>query len=357
MLEDLANGLPNYRLKRALPTPASITALAFGHSGHLFAGSDDGSLRVYDLSSFKVCRAVSGLPAEISSIVCFKRPGSELRDAWLACGRHAYSFQMDSPKLVQVAADATAAIELCEAEDILNELALNPGKTHLAFSTDLGLVGVLDLSTKAVSMMKKTHSSICGIVRFIPHRPREIVSGGYDSSLLHFDFVQGTVLSRRDMPPHPIADGISLSPPFVMSAAIAPTGVMAAGTADGRLWVGFGGEKDPPAKSKKKRSRKWEGFDPDHEVLEKIAEGPIVAMAFSTASTLTISTLMGCTTQYRIVRSNNAVQLVKIFQGQTTEITKVNALVIDSDERRIVFAGLTKDGKGAIEIWNKDSPP
>ncbi|KAJ7444934.1 WD40-repeat-containing domain protein [Mycena latifolia] len=366
MLEDLVNGLPNYRLNHTLHTPSPISAIAFGHSGHLFAGSgaltdastDDGSLRVYDLSSFKVCRAVSGLPTEVSSIVCFKRPGSDLRDVWLACGRHAYSFQMDSPKLVQMAGDATAVIELCEAEDILNELAMNPGKTHLAFSTDSGLVGVVDLLSKIVSKMKTSHSSICGIVRFIPDRPREIVSGGYDSSLLHFDWAQGTVLTRREIPPFPIADGMSLSPPFVMSAALGTTGVMAAGTADGRLWLGLGGEKGPQTKStKKKRSRKWEGLNPDDELLEKIAEGPIVAMAFSSPSTVTLSSLLGSIAQYRIVRANNAVQLVKIFQGQTRDITKVNALIIDSDEKRVVIAGLTKDTKGAIEIWNKEGTP
>ncbi|KAJ7940461.1 quinon protein alcohol dehydrogenase-like superfamily [Mycena leptocephala] len=280
MLEDLLNSLPNYRLNHALHTPSPISAIAFGHSGHLFAGSDDGSLRVYDLSSFKVCRAVSGLPTEISSICCFKRPGSDLRDVWLACGRQAYCFQMDSAKLVQTAADATAVIELCNDEsDILNEFALNSGKSHLAFSTDSGAVGVVDLSTNTVSTMKSSHSSICGIVRFIPDRPREIVSGGYDSCLLHFDFMQGTVLSRRDIPPFPIANGMSLSPPFIMSAAIATTGIMAAGTADGRLWLGFGGEKTSETKSsKKKRTRKWDGFNPDDEHLAKVAEGPIVAM-------------------------------------------------------------------------------
>jgi len=41
---------------------------------------------VYDLSSFKVMKAIRGLGAEVSSIVCMKRPGSELRDAWLAHG-------------------------------------------------------------------------------------------------------------------------------------------------------------------------------------------------------------------------------------------------------------------------------
>ncbi|KAJ7905683.1 WD40-repeat-containing domain protein [Mycena olivaceomarginata] len=356
MLENLSNNLPDYRLNHALHTPAPISTLTFGNSGHLFAGSDDGSLRVYDLSSFKVCKAIRGLPAEISSVCCFKRPGSHLRDIWLACGRQAYSFQMDLEKLVLTAPDATACIELCDEEDVLNELALNPSKSHLAFSTDSGAVGVVDLSTKTITRMKTGHSSICGIVRFIPDRPREIVSGGYDSCLLHFDFLQGAVLSRRDIPPFAAAGGMSLSPPFIMSAAMATNGVMAAGTADGRLWLGFGGEKGGPTKSaKKKRSRKWEGFNPEGEHLEKIAEGPIVAMAFSDPSTLTVSTLLGSIKQYRIVfQEGQELQLVKIWEGQTSAIGKVNALIID--ERRFIVAGLTDAAKGIIETWNRESP-
>ncbi|KAJ7741586.1 WD40-repeat-containing domain protein [Mycena maculata] len=348
---DLLKSLPEYRLNRILNTPSPISSIAFAHSGHLFAGSDDGSLRVYDLSSFKVCRAISGLPTEVSSITCFKRPGSDLRDVWLACGHQAYSFKMDSPKLVQTAADATATIELCDKEDVLNELALSPGKTHLAFSTDSGSVGVVDLSTTTISRMKTSHSSICGIVRFIPDRPREIVSGGYDSCLLHFDFMQGTVLSRRDIPPFPITDGMSLSPPFIMSAAMGATGVMAAGTADGRLWLGCGGEKGSQTKAtKKKRSRKWDGFNLENEVLERVAEGPIVAMAFSDPSTLTLSTLLGNVMQYRLIRQETTAQLVKIWEGNTGNISKVNTLIID--ERRVVIAGLSENAKGVVEIWD-----
>ncbi|KAF8212059.1 hypothetical protein K438DRAFT_1902897 [Mycena galopus ATCC 62051] len=290
--------------------------MTFGNS-QLVAGSDDGSLRVYELSSLKVCKAIRGLPTEISSVCCFKRPGSHLRDVWLACGRQAYSFQMDLEKLVLTAADASSVIELCnDEEDVLNELALNSGKTHLAFSTDSGVVGVTG------------HSSICGIVRFIPDRPREIVSGGYDS---------WTVLSRRDIPPFPASDGMALTPPFIMSAAMTTTGIMAAGTADGRLWLGLGGEKGGPTKSKK-RSRKWDGCNPDEEHLEKIAEGPIVAII----------------KQYRIVRAENEeLHLAKIWEGQS-RVSKVNALIVD--EGRFVVAGLTDTAKGVIEIWNMESP-
>lgn len=111
-----------YALQRTLQTPSHITSLAFGHAGHLFAGSEDGILRVYDLSSFKVLKAIRGLGAEVSSIICVKRPGSELRDAWLACGTRVMRFQMDMPKIIQVPEDAILTMELAESEEeTLNE--------------------------------------------------------------------------------------------------------------------------------------------------------------------------------------------------------------------------------------------
>lgn len=59
------------------------------------------------------------------------------------------------------------------------------------------------------------------------------------------------------------------------------TGVLAAGTADGRLWIGFKGDKaskSNPGKGPKKKSKKWEGLDEDEALLIKVAEGPVVAM-------------------------------------------------------------------------------
>jgi len=133
---------------------------------------------------------------------------------------------------------------------------------------------------------------ICGAVRFVPNRPSEILSAGYDSALLHFDIAQGSVLSRFDIGREVIArrdslliqflaglppsNGVSLSPPFVHSIALSEHGVVAAGTADGRVWVGRGGDKS--IASKKKRSRKWEGLREDEGNWVSVAEGPVVSL-------------------------------------------------------------------------------
>ena len=98
-----------YAIQDTFSIPAPVSSLTLGHVGQLYAGSgepallqqmkggalmiafrffiDDGSLRVYDLSTNKVSKAIRGLSGEVSSIVCVKRPGAELRDAWIAHGR------------------------------------------------------------------------------------------------------------------------------------------------------------------------------------------------------------------------------------------------------------------------------
>lgn len=74
---------------------------------------------------------------------------------------------------------------------------------------------------------------------------------------------------------------MSLSPPFIMSMAISATGILAAGTADGRLWINFAGET---SKEEKKNKKVWNGLDQSKEHVIKIAEGPIVAMSVESFS-------------------------------------------------------------------------
>lgn len=89
--------------------------------------------------------------------------------------------------------------------------------------------------------------------------------------------IPNTSFTDQDVLPAapPSSEGVSLSPPFVLSISVSATGVLAASTADGRVWLGGGGEKRPD--SKKKRSRKWEGLKEDEGVWLQVADGPVVA--------------------------------------------------------------------------------
>jgi len=57
--------------------------------------------------------------------------------------------------------------------------------------------------------MKAGHTNVCDSLSFIPDRPRELLSGGYDKALLHFDYLQGTTLSQFDL-----SDGMANSTSF-----------------------------------------------------------------------------------------------------------------------------------------------
>jgi hypothetical protein len=70
---------------------------------------------------------------------------------------------------------------------------------------------------------------------------------------------------------------VTMSPPFIMSLCIALNGIIAAGTADGKLWLGFGGEKMYSGSKSKKKS-KWGGLDPEQASVVSVAEAPIVVV-------------------------------------------------------------------------------
>lgn len=63
-----------------------------------------------------------------------------------------------------------------------------------------------------------------------------------------------------------------------MSTAFSSTGILAAGTADGRLWIGLGGQKGSVKNKAKAKSRKWNGLKDEEHLCIKVADGPVVAM-------------------------------------------------------------------------------
>ncbi|KAG2038763.1 WD40-repeat-containing domain protein [Suillus americanus] len=347
-----------YTCRQTLKTPAPISCLAKGSSGHFFAGSDDGSVRVYNPDTLKVVKAIRGL-GEVSSAVCMSHNAGGLGDMWVASNRHALRFNMDTEKMILAKADATLTLELGpDDDDMLNELSLNQKNSQLAFCLDSGTVGVVDLSTKQVSHMKTSHDNICGTVKFIPDRPSELVSGGYDSKLLHHDFHQRTVLSRFDLGTSPLSEssGVSMSPPFILSSAMSPSGVLAAGTADGRVWIGTGGEKMSGVSSDtsiKKKRRKWEGLKQDEAFTADVGHGPITALTFIGPRTLFTSTLMGKVALHEIGGPNadGKLHISPKWTRATTDVNKVNAIIATGG--LIIIGGLSERGGGIIEVWER----
>ncbi|KAF9819787.1 hypothetical protein IEO21_01878 [Rhodonia placenta] len=337
-------------------TPHAVSAVTFSSSGSLWVGSDDGTLRLYELPAPKVVRAIKSLGSEIASIATLRSKDPQAGGLWIASGCRAFSFPAHSDKMISTDADARTTVQLGEDdEDVLNELSISENGRYLAFSTDGGSAGVVELSTQAVTRMKTRHSSICGAVKFIPDRPSELISAGYDSALLHHDFPQGTLLSRFDITSAPPSSGVSLSPPFVLSTAVSLTGLVAASTADGRVWIGAGGEKRPSPVSgaKKKRSRKWDGLQENEGLWLQVAEGPVVAVVFRGTETLITCTLLGKLARYTISHNaEGALQAAPNWTGETNHLAKVNAVALN--DPFLCVAGLDSAGKGIIEVRGLD---
>ncbi|KAH9901554.1 WD40 repeat-like protein [Cubamyces lactineus] len=344
----------SFALSTTIKVPSAVSALALGPGEQLCVGCDDGSVRWYSLPSTKVSRAIKSLGEEVSSIVWTHPKKDEEASVWIASGRKIFRFSGSSQKMVMSVEDASCSIEAGEDdEDLLNELHLSENGKVLAFGSDSGSVGVIDISSNKITRMRSSHTTVCGCVRFVPDRPSELLSGGYDSALLHFDISQGNILSRLDIAAPPLtSQGVSLSPPFVLSIAINGAGLLAASTADGRVWLGSGGEKRPATSQagKKKRSRKWEGLKEDEGLWLQVADGPVVATAFRESGQLLTCSLLGALSEYKVSRdAQGSLQATQVWSSTVTSIEKVNAMAIG--QTSLVVGGFGKDGKGVVEVW------
>jgi WD40 repeat protein len=321
--------------------------LEYTQNETLILGSDDGSIRLYRLPDTKVVKAIRGLGSEISSIAVIAPKSGGFGDMWVACGNSVKLFSLDTQQLIQSTENALVAIQVGENdEDVVNGISVSDNQKSLAFTLDSGAVGVVDLSTNTVRRMKAQHTSICASAAFIPDRPSEAVSGGYDSTLLHFDFRQGTLLSKREFASVPQTTAVSLSPPFVLCLSVSSTGAVAAGTADGQIWIGLGGDK----RVSSKKARKWGGLREDMGLSKKIADGPVVALAFLNPTTIVTSTLLGNISGHllRIEGDAGDWRIESFPIAQTEVISKVNAIAIHGDN--IAVGGFRMDGKGAAEV-------
>jgi hypothetical protein len=152
----------------------------------------------------------------------------------------------------------------------------------------------------------------------------------------------------------------------VLCLSVSSTGSIAAGTADGQLWIGLGGDK----RISVKKTRKWGGLGEDMSLSRKIADGPVVALcvydsslivssafmsrvprAFLNPVTIVTSTLLGAISQHslRIEGKTEGWKFESVLVAQTRSIAKVNGLAAYGDS--VAVGGLAADGKGAAEVY------
>eukprot|EP00041_Stephanoeca_diplocostata_P025612 m.674239 g.674239 ORF g.674239 m.674239 type:complete len:413 (+) comp22783_c0_seq48:89-1327(+) len=136
--------------------------------------------------------------------------------------------------------------------DDINEISVHHKGGYIAAADDSGAIRILDVSRASGIKSYKTlrgkgsHTSICSTVKFRPQRPWELISGGLDSMILHWDFGRGQVkedLSMNTLCADQGADGVTdapqsqiCNPPFVYSLAPSSCGAyFFAGIGDGSI--------------------------------------------------------------------------------------------------------------------------
>ncbi|KAH8116886.1 WD40 repeat-like protein [Phellopilus nigrolimitatus] len=341
--------------------PEHATTAAFNGDGILLvlgSGNFNLLIRFYQPPESKVKRAIRGLGASVSSFIFGAQDGS---DCWVACGKSIFHFDLNTLKMIYTREDADYVKDIGQDdEDAINQAILSATRAYLACTTDSGAVYVMDMQTRELMKMKTSHTSIAWTAAFIPDRPNELVTGGYDCALLLFDFKLGTLLLRLEIAAAPaLAPGISSLPPFITSLAVSTQGIIAAGTADGRIWIGLGGEKQASGSSKKKKkSRKWGGLSEGDGFFTKMDENLVAALHFVAPDQLISCSLHGKLAFHRLVRSGNANSesprggLKTTWTIQTSSCSKVDMLSYDAHCRRFAVSGLHKDQKhGTLELW------
>lgn len=172
------------------------------------------------------------------------------------------------------------------------------------------------------------------------------------------------------------SSGISLSPPFVLAIAVSSRGLIAASTADGRVWLGTRGDKSAPSSASAskgkgtKRTRKWEGLAESNSIWVHIAQGPVIAVygavleytcvqvtdlddlrLFVDENTMLTCSLLGSIKVYILAYDSDGKMQAQFKWGnEVHELAKVNAVL--ANEKWLVVGGLTRDGKGTFEIWD-----
>jgi hypothetical protein len=152
----------------------------------------------------------------------------------------------------------------------------------------------------------------------------------------------------------------------VLCLSVSSTGAIAAGTADGYLWIGLGGDKRVSAK----KTRKWGGLREDMSLSTKIADGPVVALcvtfpylacfacihftrvrAFLDPTAILTCTLLGAIFRHTLSTEGNTEdwRIESIPVAQTQFIAKVNTLAVHSNS--VAVGGFREDGKGLAEVY------
>ena len=193
--------------------------------GKLFSGAEAGELCFWDLTGAKPTKIYTESGDDVTSICCSKQRPHEV---YVACGTSVLLY--DTRQL------SVPMHTLKFNEEEINQVVLHEKENYLAACDDSGQVKLLSVQERRVfKTLKNGHENICSTVAFRPGKPWDLLSGGLDSKLIHWDFSKAKVLSSFNFEELEIqddqADKYLVNPPFIHSLSVSSNGnFLACGT-------------------------------------------------------------------------------------------------------------------------------
>ncbi|CAL1540129.1 unnamed protein product [Lymnaea stagnalis] len=138
-------------------------------------------------------------------------------------------------------------------QDEINQVTLDSKEQFLAACDDSGEIKVFGLQDRKVfKTLRHKHTNICSTAIFRPGRQWEIVSGGLDCRLVHWDFSKPKCLNQFNMQELHATPGDTpymINPPFVHHMATSSSGsILACALENGQIPIFNGSQKNLQSK-------------------------------------------------------------------------------------------------------------
>lgn len=199
----------------------------------LITGAEGGEVTSWSGDNAVISKfSVSNADDDVTSIVCSSlKP--DLFYVSAGCLVHCYDLR-------QLGTGAVNTFSFCEDE--ISEISLNEKESYLAIADDTGHIKVINTTDGKLFKILRKHTNICSAVRFRPHRQWDLLTGGYDSKLIQWDFSKPRAYCQIDMQEIGVTpenlDSYVVSPPFIHSIGVSSSGnTVAVGTENALVQV------------------------------------------------------------------------------------------------------------------------
>lgn len=164
-------------------------------SSTLFSGSDDGSVRVWDVRALRCVMGMDGCPGPVNSLAVSAACDHLL---YTASGHSILLFDLRMPSALALKPDTrqlTATSEYRLWSQDISQISLHPSGSHLAAVDEGGSVSILDCNhpdgDKRVRRLASGHEALASCIcwRGSVRGPPNLLTGGFDMKILmhHLD--------------------------------------------------------------------------------------------------------------------------------------------------------------------------